>query len=88
LRYRAPPPEALLTIELDAFAAVFHRPSGITHLLASPAPEILAVLGEVPLDRDELLARLGERFALADASRDALDARLDELRTAGLVDLS
>ena len=86
MRYRAPPPEALLTADLDAFTAVFHRPSGITHLLASPAPEILAVLGDTPLDLVALLERLAERFALADADRDALAARLDELREAGLVE--
>jgi len=50
VRYRAPPAEALLIAELDAFTAIFHRPSGITHLLASPAPEILEVLAEAPLD--------------------------------------
>ncbi|MGP7796033.1 HPr-rel-A system PqqD family peptide chaperone [Sphingomonas sp. CLY1604] len=73
-------------MELDAFVALFHRPSGITHLLASPAPEILAVLAEEPLAADALLARLGERFDLADANRAALLARLDELVVAGLVE--
>lgn len=86
MRYRAPPPEALLTTGLDALTAVFHRPSGITHLLASPAPEILALLAETPLDADDLLARLAARFDLADADRDALVARLDELVAAGLVE--
>jgi len=76
----------LLTADLDAFTAVFHRPSGITHLLASPAPEILAVLGDASVDLDDLLARLAGHSALADADRDALAARLDELREAGLVE--
>lgn len=86
MRYRAPPAEALLTAELDAFAAVLHRPSGATHLLASPAPEILAALAEAPLALDALLERLTERFDLADADRAALAARLDELVEAGLVE--
>ena len=86
MRYRAPPVEALLTAGLDAFTAVFHRPSGITHLLASPAPEILTVLADEPLDLDALLARLADRFDLADADRAALAARLDELIVAGLVE--
>ena len=86
MRYRAPADAALLTAELDAFTAVFHRPSGITHLLVSPAPEILAALADAPLDLDTLLAQLGARFDLADASRDALVARLDELVAAGLVE--
>lgn len=86
MRYHAPPAEALLSVDLDAFVAVFHRPSGITHLLASPAPEILAALAETPLDRDALLARLGTQFALVDAAPEALAARLDELVAAGLVE--
>jgi PqqD family protein of HPr-rel-A system len=86
LRYRAPADAALLTAELDAFIAVFHRPSGITHLLVSPAPEIVALLGDTALDLDTLLVLLGERYDLGDASRDALAARLDELVAAGLVE--
>ncbi|MCP3735379.1 HPr-rel-A system PqqD family peptide chaperone [Sphingomonas sp. RP10(2022)] len=86
MRYRAPPPEALLTADLDAFAAVFHRPSGITHLLASPAREILAALVDAPLDLDGVLAALSDRFDIADASRAALAARLDELVGVGLVE--
>lgn len=86
MRYRAPADAALLTAELDAFTAVFHRPSGITHLLVSPAPEIVALLADTPLDLDTLLVRLGECYDLADASRDALAARLDELVAAGLVE--
>lgn len=86
MRYRAPPAGALLTVDLDAFAAAFHRPSGITHLLASPAPEILAVLTDAPLDIDALLDRLSADFDLADGDRGALAARLDELIAAGLVE--
>jgi PqqD family protein of HPr-rel-A system len=86
LRYRAPADAALLTAELDAFTAVFHRSSGITHLLVSPAPEILALLADTTLDLETLLLRLGERYDLGDASRDALAARLDELVAAGLVE--
>ncbi len=86
MRYRAPPAEALLTVELDAFTAVLHRPSGGTHLLASPAPEILAALANMPLGLDALLAALAARFDLADADRAALAARLDELVEAGLVE--
>ena len=86
MRYRAPDAAALLTAELDAFTAIFHRPSGITHLLASPAREILALLGEEPLDGDMLLVRLADRYDVADATRDALAARLDELVVAGLVE--
>jgi PqqD family protein of HPr-rel-A system len=83
--YVAAPASALLIEPLDALTAVYHRPSGITHLLAAPAPEILSVLAD-PATADELLARLAERFEVPDADRDALLARLEELVAAGLVE--
>jgi len=87
--YCAPPPSALLHEPLDAFTAVFHRPSGITHLLVPPAPQILAALGPDGLTADALLERLASDYDLADADDDAggaaLKARLGELVAAGLV---
>ena len=84
-RFRAPLPDALIAAPLDDFTAVFHRPSGVTHLLTAPAPEILAALGDRPLAIDDLLASLAADYALADADREALAARVDELVAAGLV---
>ena len=83
--YHAAPLHSLLLEPLDDLTAVYHRASGITHLLASPAPEILQAL-HVPMTRDDLLAALDERFDLAKADADALDARLDELVAVGLVE--
>lgn len=83
--YRAPPPCALLVEPLDTFTAMFHRPSGITHLLVPPAPQILAALGPDGLSLDALLDRLEREYELADADSAALLARLDELIAAGLV---
>ena len=78
-------PETLKIAHLDSFAAVYHRASGITHLLTAPAPEILATLGEAGLTRGALLERLATDYALGDADADALLARLDELVATGLV---
>jgi PqqD family protein of HPr-rel-A system len=83
--YKAPSPDALLVAPLDEFTAVFHRASGITHLLVEPAPQILHVLGEGGLTLDALLAGLSAEYDLADADRTALAARLDELVVSGLV---
>ncbi|MGN6377032.1 MAG: HPr-rel-A system PqqD family peptide chaperone [Sphingomonas sp.] len=83
--YKAEPAEALRIVPLDAFTLIFHRPSGLTHLVTTPAPEILAVLGEGALTRAGLLAKLAEAFDLGDASAEALDARLGELVATGLV---
>lgn len=84
-RFRAPPADALLIRELDGLFALFHRPSGMTHLLASPAPELLELLGERALTRRELLDVLVVRYDVPDAAGDLLDARLDELIAVGLV---
>ena len=84
--YRAPPIDGLLIAPLDEFTAVYHRASGITHLLTEPAPQILAVLGEGGLSLDALLDRLAEDYELSDGTREALAARLDELVEAGLVE--
>ncbi|WP_043157915.1 HPr-rel-A system PqqD family peptide chaperone [Sphingomonas sp. STIS6.2] len=83
--YRADQPGGLVLAPLDAFTVVYHRRSGMTHLLTEPAPQILAILGDAGLSLDALLYRLAGDFDLADATRPALAARLDELVAAGLV---
>ncbi|WP_019515079.1 HPr-rel-A system PqqD family peptide chaperone [Sphingomonas sp. Mn802worker] len=87
-RYRAPPADALLIRELDGLVALYHRASGMTHLLASPAPELIEILGEGALTRVELLDALTDRFDVADADNDLLLARLDELIAVGLVQVT
>ena len=84
--YRAAPADALRIVPLDDFTLIFHRPSGLTHLVTAPAPEILDLLATEPLTRAALLAGLSERFDLGDASVAALDARLGELVATGLVE--
>lgn len=83
--YRMARPETLRIVQLDAFVAVYHRASGITHLITAPAPEILATLGEAGRTRRDLLARLAADYALGDADEDVLAERLDELVASGLV---
>ncbi len=83
--YRMARPETLKIAQLDSFTAVYHRASGITHLITAPAPEILATLGEAGLTRSALLARLAADYDLGDADEAALLARLEELVATGLV---
>ena len=83
-RYVAAPAATLRLVPLDTLTLAYHRPSGITHVLASPAPEILAALAE-PADLSTLLARLQAYYDLADADPVALAERLAELEAAGLV---
>lgn len=83
--YRAAPAATLRIEPLDALTLIYHRASGITHLVDSPVPELLDLLAE-PLTLDQALAALSERFDLVDPDRDALVARLDELVASGLVE--
>ena len=82
--YRMARPETLKIVHLDSFTAVYHRASGITHLITAPAPEILATLGEAGLTRSALLAQLASDYDLGDSDPAALLARLDELVATGL----
>jgi PqqD family protein of HPr-rel-A system len=83
-RFIADPLELIRSVELDGLTALFHRPSGMTHIVAPPAPQILRALAGAPADADELAARLSEGFDL-EGGGEALAARLAELEAAGLV---
>lgn len=82
--YAADPPAARIAIALDELVAIFHRPSGVTHLLAPPAPELLDALAAGDADAPALLARLADRFDVVDADVAAVAARLEELVATGL----
>lgn len=85
-RFVADSPAEVRTEALETLTALYHRPSGTTHVLAPPAPQILEALADRPGDADELLRRMGERFELAsDDAPAAIAARLAELEAAGLV---
>ena len=71
-------------VELDGLTALFHVPSGMTHIVAPPAPQILEALAGSPADLKELVRRLSRDFDV-DGAESALAARLDELEAAGLV---
>jgi PqqD family protein of HPr-rel-A system len=70
-------------VALDGLTVLYHEPSGMTHIVAPPVPEILDALRAGPADAAELLRRLRERFAFE--GEEAIHARLDELELAGLV---
>lgn len=85
-RYAADPPETLQAVELEGLTLVYHRRSGLTHILAPPAPQILAALAAGPASAAELAARIGEAFEIeAEDPAAAIAARLAELEAAGLV---
>jgi PqqD family protein of HPr-rel-A system len=86
-RFRTDDPRMLDKVELDGLTAIYHQPSGTTHILAAPAPQILDVLGQGPATAPTILARMKRRFALetGKGSQLALESRLAELEAAGLV---
>ena len=71
-------------VELDGLTALFHVPSGMTHIVAPPAPQILEALAGRPADLKELVRRLSRNFDV-DGAESALAPRLDELEAAGPV---
>ena len=82
-QYRRVPAAELKAVPLDDFTAIYHRASGITHLVTAPVPELLEALGGEQLGLDEIEARLAVMFEIED--RGALADRLEELVAAGLV---
>ena len=88
LSYRADPPAMRLAVDAEGMTLVYHRPSGMTHILLPPAPEILAVMADGAADPATIAARLTERHGLAEdaeAIGEVVLARLVELAAAGLV---
>lgn len=85
-QYRAASPATLRIVPLDALTLIYHRASGITHVVDAPVPEILEALGTRGLSVADLLKRLTADYDLIDADHAALAMRLDELVVAGLVE--
>jgi PqqD family protein of HPr-rel-A system len=85
--YTAESADQLLVEPLDAITLIYQRRSGITHMVAEPVPEILAVMGSDAVDSATVVARLAASFDLGDDD-DAIEtvtARLEELADLGLV---
>src|SRR3546814_6540755 len=80
--YARVPAAEIVGVALDDFTALYHRASGITHLVTSPVPELLDVLGAAPLGLGEIAARLAAVFEVE--AEDALAVRLGDSIAAGL----
>ena len=84
--YRADPPAARRLVPLDALDLIFHLPSGQTHLVSEPVPQVLDALAAGPADAAELVARLAAAHDFDPAGAEAvIAARLEELEAIGLV---
>lgn len=87
-RYRQDGAAAILSCVLDDLVLLYHRPSGQTHMVISPVPEILEALEDgAALTVAQLHARLAARYELGGAAEalPAIAAHLTELAALGLV---
>jgi|TARA_R100001244_G_scaffold44182_2_gene39755 PqqD family protein of HPr-rel-A system len=87
-KYRAAPTDDLIWHALDSMTLLFHRPSGITHMLADPAPAILEIMADATLSADEIASRLAAEFDIDSGgdTENIVHARLAELSGLGLVE--
>ena len=87
--FKAGQSDGLLVEPLDQMTLIYQRRSGITHIVAEPIPEILAVMGDEFLSAEQVAARLANSFEL-DASDATMivSARLEELAALGLLERS
>jgi PqqD family protein of HPr-rel-A system len=78
-------PDAVVLRALDGLSLLYHRPSGITHIVDSPVPEILAALGLAgqPQSANALLDRLCAEYDL-EGGVEGLEQHLDTLVALGL----
>lgn len=85
--YKAEAADQLLVEPLDAMTLIFHRRSGITHMVAEPVPEILSAMASDTVDAATLVQRLMAQFDLGsvDDAVTVISARLEELADLGLV---
>lgn len=84
--YRTDYPDQHRIHAIDGLQIVFHRPSGSTHFLDSPLPEMLSLLAERPMPSDELCRRLCAKLDLPcdEEALQVVEARLAELVASGL----
>ncbi len=93
-RYAALPAAELKRVQVGGLEAIYHLPSGITHLLAEPVPDLLDALARLGpgrfADTAEVLQLIADRFDIegddpAEPHEAVLAERLAELAALGLI---
>jgi PqqD family protein of HPr-rel-A system len=85
--YTARAAEAYLITPLDELTIIYHRASGMTHIVGDPVPQIVSALHAEPLALEGILAALQREHDLVIDERavTTLQARIDELLISGLI---
>lgn len=74
--WHAPAPDDMRVEAIDGLTLIYHHKSGLTHLLAEPLPQILALIGQQGASVDDLIGRLRDEFEVVDP--EGLDSRVRE----------
>src|SRR3546814_18700773 len=74
-RYRAENPASIAVHPFDELTLLYHRRSGITHMVIAPAPQILAVMGSEELAVADILHRLSQDFDLGTRGQERSEER-------------
>ena len=87
-KFKAANPEDIILHMLDMMTLVFHRPSGLTHIVADPVPAILEVMQEGASTSAQITEALENNFDLEEGAdvENVVLARLDEMYALGLVE--
>lgn len=89
--YRAEKADRMIIAPLDIITLIYHRTSGITHMVADPVPQILAAMRGDILTAAALARRLADEYELSHRADKAdaaaiISERLAELAQLGLVE--
>lgn len=89
--YKLDPEDQWRHVRLDAMDVLYHRPSGQTHILIEPAPQIFDCLLEGPATVQDVYERLSQHFVYEQEGEDSapintlLQERLEEMVFLGFV---
>ncbi len=87
-RYRRDSRDAIVPRVLDDIVLLYHRPSGQTHMVISPVPEMLEALDDgLPASARELYERLARRYDMGPVEPAVADltAHLRNMAALGLI---
>lgn len=90
-RYKLDPEDQWRHVRLDAMDVLYHRPSGQTHILIEPAPQIFDCLLAGPATVQDVYERLSQHFVYEQEGDDSapihslLQERLEEMVFLGFV---